>query len=204
VSEPGIVDPSEPSRWRPLWDLQRDMSAEIGRIYTDAHVDGLKPSYVRELLLLYSRGPMTITELAQAVQRTHSAMSQKVAAMRAAGLVRTGAGADARSKMVALTAKSRRIAGLLAAEWQATEAALAELEAELPYPVTQVVGDVSEALARRSFYDRITAHLAKNAAVDWKLDEADASRPAQQSANQRRRAASRVTPTPQRRRGATG
>ena len=42
-----------------------------------------------ELLQLYARGPMTIQELASSVQKTHSATSQKVAAMRAAGLVRT-------------------------------------------------------------------------------------------------------------------
>ena len=47
---------------------------------------------------------MTITELAESVELTHSAVSQKVTAMRAAGWVRTAAGTDARSKKVALTA----------------------------------------------------------------------------------------------------
>ncbi len=67
-----------------------------------------------ELLRLHARGPMTITELARSVQRTHSGTSQKVAAMRAAGWVRTTAGTDARKK-VALTAKATEIAGRIAA-----------------------------------------------------------------------------------------
>ncbi len=94
-----------------------------------------------ELLRLHARGPMTITELAASVQRTHSATSQKVAAMRAAGLVRTVPGPTPGPGST-LTAKARRIAGRLAAEWRATEAALADLEAEIPYPLGRVVTDI--------------------------------------------------------------
>jgi DNA-binding MarR family transcriptional regulator len=136
------------------------MDADIGRVYADANIDGLKPSFVMELLRLHARGPMTITELAESVQRTHSAMSQKVAAMRAAGWVRTSAGADARSKKVTLTAKARRVVGRLAAEWRATEAAISDIEAEIPYPLSRVVADIEKALRRKSFHDRIAEKLA--------------------------------------------
>ncbi|TDC32953.1 MarR family transcriptional regulator [Kribbella albertanoniae] len=137
------------------------MDGEIGRVYTDRDIQGLKPNYVMELLRLHLRGPMTITELAESVGRTHSALSQKVAAMRTAGLVQTEAGPDARAKVVALTPKAQELAGLLAAEWRATEAAIAELEAELPYPMSQVVRDIEERLARKSFYQRVTEKLAE-------------------------------------------
>src|SRR5262252_9897376 len=99
-------DPTELSRWRPLRLMQASMDADIARVYTEAQISGLKPSWVMELLRLHARGPMTITELARSVQLTHSAVSQKVAAMHAAGWVRTVAGADARSKKVMLTAKA--------------------------------------------------------------------------------------------------
>jgi len=138
------------------------MDADIARIYAESSVGGLKPSFVMELLRLNARGPMTITELAESVQRTHSAMSQKVAAMRAAGLVRTTAGSDARTKKVTLTAKARRIIGQLAAEWRATEAAVAEIEAEIPYPLSRVVTDIEQALRRKSFHDRIIERLASD------------------------------------------
>jgi DNA-binding MarR family transcriptional regulator len=140
------------------------MDADIARVYAQARIDGLKPSFVLELLRLHACGPMTITELARSVQRTHSATSQKVAAMRAAGWVRTTAGTDARTKEVALTAKAARITGRLAAEWRATEAAIAEIEAEIPYPLSRVVTDITEALRRRSFHDRIAAKLASDPA----------------------------------------
>jgi DNA-binding MarR family transcriptional regulator len=157
-------DPTEHSRWRPLRLLLDAMDADIGRVYREAQIEGLKPTWVMELLRLHARGPMTIAELARSVERTHSAMSQKVAAMRAAGWVRTSAGADARSKQVTLTAKATRVAGRLAAEWRATEAAVAEIEAEIPYPLTRVVTDIEQALRRKSFHDRITEKLSEDPA----------------------------------------
>jgi len=157
-------DPTEQSRWRPLRLLLAEMDDDIGRVYAGAGLPGVKPSWVMELIRLHAQGPMTITELAESVQRTHSAMSQKVAAMRAAGLVRTTTGPDARSKKVALTAKARRVVDRLAAEWRATEAAVAELENEIPYPLSRVVTDLREALQRKSFHDRIATKLAEDPA----------------------------------------
>jgi DNA-binding MarR family transcriptional regulator len=162
----GRPDPTEQSAWRSLRLLQAAMDADIARIYADSPIGGLKPSFVMELLRLNAGGPMTITELAESVQRTHSAVSQKVAAMRAAGLVRTTAGADARMKKVTLTAKARRIVGQLAAEWRASEAALAEIEADIGYPLSRVVADIEQALRRKSFHDRIVDRLATD--PEWK------------------------------------
>jgi DNA-binding MarR family transcriptional regulator len=159
MTEHASPDPTEHSRWRPLRLLLDAIDADIARVYREARIEGLKPSWVMELLRLHARGPTTIAELARSVERTHSAMSQKVAAMRAAGWVRTSAGTDARTKKVTLTAKAARIAGLLAVEWRATEAAVAEIEAEIPYPLSRVVADLEEALRRKSFYHRITEKL---------------------------------------------
>src|ERR1700722_2775406 len=161
MTRPG---PIAHSRLWPLHQLLAAIDADIARGYADAQVSGLKPSWVLELLRLHELGPMTITELAESVHRTHSAMSQKGAAMQAAGLVRTAAGADARSKQVTLTAKARGLAGLLAAEWQATEATLAELEAEIPYPLSLAVSDLQAALTRKSFHDRLAEKLAGDTA----------------------------------------
>jgi DNA-binding MarR family transcriptional regulator len=155
-------DPTTYAVWEPLWTLQAALDADIARIYAEARIDGLKPSFVKELIRLHLHGPMTITELAESVQLTHSAVSQKVAAMRTAGWVRTTTGADARSKKVTLTAKAKRVVDRLAAEWRATEAAVAEIEAEIPYPMTKVVRDIEEALRRKSFHDRIAEKLAED------------------------------------------
>lgn len=164
MTEENTADPTEHSRWRPVRLLLAAIDADIGRVYATAQIDGIKPSFVMELIRLQARGPMTIRELAESVQRTHSAVSQKVAAMRSAGLVRTTTGPDARSKSVTLTAKAVRIVDQLKAEWRASEAALADIDAEIPYPLTTVVADIENALQRKSFHDRIAEKLAEDPA----------------------------------------
>lgn len=166
MTDPRVQDPTEESLWRPLRRLQASMDADIARIYSGKRITGLKPSFVMELLRLHARGPMTITELAESVGRTHSALSQKVAAMRDAGWVRTVEGEDARSKKVMLTEQSRAVVDRLAAEWRATEAAVAEIESEIPYPLSRVVTDIEQALERKSFHDRIAEKLAQDPAWD--------------------------------------
>ena len=53
-----------------------------------------------------------------------------------------------------------------AREWASTERAIAELESEIPYPLRQVVVDLDAALTRRSFADRIEAHLEVERSTD--------------------------------------
>jgi DNA-binding MarR family transcriptional regulator len=166
VGAPGAADddPTVQSRWRPLFRLLSDMDDEIARIYHENGIPDLKPSWVLEIIRLHLSGPMTIAELARSVGRTHSAMSQKVAAMRAAGWLVTTPGPDARSKKVTLAPKAEAIADKLAIEWRATEATIAELEDELPYPLSRAADDLARLLAARSFHDRIAARLAQHPA----------------------------------------
>jgi DNA-binding MarR family transcriptional regulator len=163
-----MYDPTEQSHWRPVFRVLSGIDDEIARVYAENGIPDLKPTWAMEIIRLHVRGPMTIAELARSVERTHSAMSQKVAAMRTAGWLETSPGPDARSKKVTLTPKAERIAARLAAEWRATEASITELEAEIPYPLTRVADDIAAALARKSFHDRITEKLAQDPA--W-LDE---------------------------------
>lgn len=164
MADPHALDPTRQSLWRPLRLLQASMDADIAQVYSERQIDGLRPSFVMELLRLHACGPMTIAELAESVQRTHSALSQKVAAMRKAGWVQTVVGDDARTKKVTLTDKARHVVDRLAAEWRATEAAVADLEAEVPYPLSRVVTDIERALERKSFHDRIAEKLAEDPA----------------------------------------
>jgi DNA-binding MarR family transcriptional regulator len=135
------------------------MDADIGRLYAERGVTGVRPRFSMALIRLHHRGPMTVKELAEQIDVTHSAMSQTVTAMRRDGLVESSTGSDARTRDVALTEQGRALVPFLEAEWRATERAWTELEAELPYALTRVVGDMAAALRRRSFLDRITHQL---------------------------------------------
>jgi DNA-binding MarR family transcriptional regulator len=159
-----FVDPTEHAVWRPLWDLQAALDAEIAQLYADARLEGLKPTWVKELIKLRVHGSMTIAQLAASVGRTHSALSQKVSAMRAAGWVVTSPGADARAKSVELSEKARQVVTKLAAEWRATEAVVQEIEDTIPYGLNRVVRDIREVLEQKSFRDRIAEKLSEDPA----------------------------------------
>jgi DNA-binding MarR family transcriptional regulator len=161
-ADPGLPgsDPTEESRWRPLRVLLGAMDDDIAELYRERGVAGVRPRFAMPLIRIGRQGAMTIQDLANELDVTHSAMSQTVSAMRSEGLVRSNPGADARTREVALTERARAVVPFLEAEWLATEQALAELETEIPYALSKVVQDLQAALGRRSFHDRIVDHLA--------------------------------------------
>lgn len=154
-------DPTEQNRWRPMRLLLDAMDADIARLYADRGATGVRPRFVAPLIRLGRRGGLTIRQLAESFEVTHSAMSQTVASLQRDGLVTTSAGADARTREVVLTERARELVPLLEAEWRATEQVVADLDAEIPYALSQVVRDLEAALARRSFHDRIADRIAE-------------------------------------------
>lgn len=153
-------NPTEISHWRPLRLMLAAMDQDIASLYEEAGVPGVRPRFVGPLIQLGRHYSMTIKELAESLEVTHSAMSQTVAAMRRASLVQGDSGRDARTRRIRLTDTTRELLPLLEAEWRATEAAVAELESEIPYPLGRAVQDINEALAHRSFRERLDSHLA--------------------------------------------
>ncbi len=141
------------------------MDAQIAEVYAQRGVTGVRPRFSKALIRLHHRGPLTVKQLAEQVDVTHSAMSQTLTAMRREGLVESSPGDDARTRTVALTDKGRALVPFLEAEWRATEAAWAELDAEVPYPLGQVVADLGAALQQRSFAERVSHQLARELAA---------------------------------------
>lgn len=152
------VDPTDENFWEPLRALQDAMDSELAALYRERGLR-VRPRLTKPVIKLAHHGPMTIRALAEAVGVTHSAASQTVAVLRSDGLVETGPGPDARTKLVSLTEQGRALVPLLEAEWRATERALLELDAEVPYSFHAVVADFGAALRRRSFRERVGAHL---------------------------------------------
>lgn len=148
-----------PGRWHALHTLLAGLDAQIESLYTDRGIRGVRPRFAYPLIRLAHTGPLTIRELAASLDRSHSAMSQTIAAMRREGLVDSEPGADARTRRVSLTDRGRALVPFLEAEWRATEAAVAELDDEVPHRLSAVVTELERALARRPMKDRILSHL---------------------------------------------
>lgn len=159
MSETPSLREQLPSVWRPLFAVLREFDQGIEAAYARLGIQGVRPRFSMALMFLEIDGPMSIRRLASECGVSHSAMSQSVSEMRKAGLVESVPGADARSRMVSLTAEGRGVIPMLRAEWDATEAAINELERELPYPPSRMADDLKAALSRQPFADRLLAQL---------------------------------------------
>ena len=140
------------TRLRHLLDL---LEGDVARVYTDLGLPGFRPRYTPVIRLVHARGPLSIRDLADTIGVTHSAISQTVNQMRRDGLVDLHPGDDARRRIVHLTDHARAILPTLDAEWHATTAAARDLDADLPYPLTDLVAAALRALGEKPMRDRI-------------------------------------------------
>lgn len=148
-----------PDPWHSLHELLASMDAEIEQIYLSRGIEGVRPRFAYPLIRLAHTGPLTIRELAKSLDRSHSAISQTVAAMRKEGLVTSEPGPDARTRRIDLSERGRSLVPFLEAEWRATHATVAELDREIPYALTTVVEELRRALGQRSMRQRVLGHL---------------------------------------------
>ena len=131
------------------------LEGDVAKFLADIGLDGYRPRYSPVVRALLASGPLAIRDLAAEMGVTHSAASQTVAQMNRAGLVALEPGADARQRIVSLTAKARDLLPLIEAEWAATTEASEALEAELPYSLRALLDAIVEALDRKPFRERI-------------------------------------------------
>lgn len=147
-----------PSRWRGMREIFDRMDAGIAEVYAELGIVGVRPRFSMVILFLEG-GPLSIRELAREVNVTHSAMSQTVSAMKKDGLIQSAPGTDGRNRMIELTPAGRTLIEPLRAEWYATEEVLAELDAEVPYALGQLIADLRAALDRKTFTERLRGRL---------------------------------------------
>lgn len=140
------------TRLRHLLDL---LDGDVAAVYEDLGLHGFRPRFTPVVRALAAAGPASIRDLARATGVTHSAASQTVAQMAKENLVRLTPGADARQRIVHLTAKAESLLPTLDAEWAATTAAATEFEAELSFPLSRLVTEALDALRRRPMHQRI-------------------------------------------------
>ena len=70
-------------------------------------------------------------------------------------LVALKPGTDARERIVVLTPKAKKMIPALERQWAATNAAAAQLDAELSVPLSRILSEAIDALNQRAFSTRI-------------------------------------------------
>jgi DNA-binding MarR family transcriptional regulator len=147
-----VLTPALGTRLRVLFEA---MDADVARALSDLGLRDYRTRYSAVIRAVAQGGPAAIRDIAEGLGVTHSAASQLVGEMQQRGLVETRAGADARQRLVHLTDEARRLLPAVDAEWAATEAAAAALDAELPYSLSALIDELAAALQRRPFRNRI-------------------------------------------------
>jgi DNA-binding MarR family transcriptional regulator len=131
------------------------LDGDVAKFDADLGLGDYRPRFSPVVRALVALGPSSIRDLARAISVTHSAASQTVAQMSRRGLVALETGADARQRIVHLTARTEALLPTIEAEWAVTEAAVRELEAELPFPLSETLAAILRAVERRSLRQRL-------------------------------------------------
>lgn len=137
------------------------LDGDVAKVYADHGLPEYRPRFSPIVRTLVAEGPLSVGELAVAVGVTHSAASQTVAQLVRADLAELAPGADARQRIVHLSDRALGLLPTIEAEWQATTAALAELDTELSMPLSALLAEVATALGERPFRARIAAHIVR-------------------------------------------
>ena len=131
------------------------IDSALADVYADLGLPGFRPRYTPVIRVIAASGGCSIRDIADATGVTHSAASQTAAQMARHGLLTLERGTDARQRIARLTDRARALLPLIEAEWAATDAAAAELEAELPAALTQVLQAAERAVLSRPMRRRI-------------------------------------------------
>ncbi|MEU6916894.1 MarR family winged helix-turn-helix transcriptional regulator [Streptomyces olindensis] len=136
------------------------LDGDVAKVYEEQGLPEYRPRYSPVVRALVAEGPLSVRDLATTLGVTHSAASQTAAQMARAGLVtHTPDPHDARRRLIDLTPKARALLPRIEAEWEATRAAMAELDAELSMPLAALLTEVAEAVGRRSFRERVVGRI---------------------------------------------
>lgn len=116
--------------------------------------------------LLFSDGPLGITDLAERLRLTHPAIIGITDAMREEGLVSDARDRnDARRRMIALTARARELDGELRALWKALADVQRERFAAAGVDIVDVLDDVEDGMAERPLTSEVLDRLGPPAAT---------------------------------------
>ncbi|MGH7592666.1 MAG: MarR family winged helix-turn-helix transcriptional regulator [Gemmatimonadales bacterium] len=135
---------------RHLVDL---LDQDVAEAYRAAGLN-YRPRYTPVLRAVLELDDASIRAIAGHAQLTHSAASQTVAQMVRAGLVRIRAGKDARERVARLSPRAVAMLPQLRRVWDATRTAQGRFEAELAYPLSELLQEAIAALGREPFRHR--------------------------------------------------
>jgi DNA-binding MarR family transcriptional regulator len=121
-----------------------------------------RPRYTPVVRALMDLEPLTIGQIAKRAGITQPSATQTVLLMMKEGFLSAESSAeDGRQKLIRLSKQGRDLLPKLKVCWQATASAASSLEADLPFPLSQLLDSTIRALAAKSFEARIREARSK-------------------------------------------
>jgi MarR family transcriptional regulator, organic hydroperoxide resistance regulator len=137
---------------RHLIDL---LDGAVSAAYKDAGLQ-YRPRYTPVVRALIDLEPLTVGQIAEVAGITQPAATQTVALMIKEDILSAEQGAeDGRQRLIRLSKRGRSLLPKLKVFWQATSLAANDLDADLPYPLSELLASAIDALGAKSFAARI-------------------------------------------------
>jgi len=138
--------------------LSESIDEDAARLYAELGME-LQQRWVGTLEQLATRGPQSVTALAEALGIRHSSVSQTRRSLEEAGLIESDPHEnDRRSRVLRLSASGKKLVRRLEPIWKVMNQTSAELDAEAGQ-VIEALERLDQALRRQSLYERVKAAL---------------------------------------------
>ena len=130
------------------------LDGDLEALYREEHAFYV-PRYTPIMKALASGEPLTIKDIAARSSISHSAASQTISRMVDLDLVALEVDGDRRYRTVRLSDQGRALLPWLEGYWRATQSAADALDAELSFPLSQLLAEAIAKLEDTSFKNRI-------------------------------------------------
>lgn len=134
---------------------------DVNRIYKDHKID-FDASWFPVFYILSNKKEISIKEISDELNVTHSAISQLITGLQQKGLIKSVTSKkDARHKAITFTAKGEKLLIKIKPVWNALQKAMEELTAENTQSkkILSVLKGIEESIAEKNLFERIEQHL---------------------------------------------
>jgi DNA-binding MarR family transcriptional regulator len=135
--------------------------SDVNRIYKD-HKISFDASWFPVFYILSQKKEISIKEISDELNVSHSAISQLISNLQQKGLIRSVVSKkDARHKAITFTAKGEKLLQKIKPVWNALEKAMKELveESSNSKKVLQSLNAIEAGIKNKNLFERIDAHL---------------------------------------------
>lgn len=141
-----------------LRQLLAELDGDTQAMYEELDTP-FRPRFYPIVRLLLEQDVASVGGIAEAIGVTQPAATQTINEMKRLGLLQVESGPDRRSRIIRLTEEGRRLADRLQPFWEAVHRAAADLDADLPMSLDEILDAALSALRRRRFRARILKEL---------------------------------------------